>query len=99
LGATIDIGPAMARKILKKNGQLMYRASVRSLTPDEIQSPSERKEREEFDAAIGKKYGFPMNESDCRYDPEYADFVTPTYNCYEHGEVNASDIRVGVLEW
>jgi hypothetical protein len=55
LGAAIGIGPAMARKILKNNGQLMYRTSVRSLAPDEIQSPSEWKERKEFDAAIGKK--------------------------------------------
>jgi hypothetical protein len=52
LGAAIDIGPAMARKILKNNGSVMYRTSVRSLTPDEIQSPTEQKEREEFDIAI-----------------------------------------------
>jgi hypothetical protein len=41
LGATIDIGPAMSRKILKANGQVLYRTSVRSLTLDEIQSPTE----------------------------------------------------------
>jgi hypothetical protein len=43
LGATIDIEPAMARKILKNNGIVMYRTSVRLLTPDEIQSPTEKK--------------------------------------------------------
>jgi hypothetical protein len=32
LGATIDIGPAMRRKILKQNGSGMYRSSVRPLT-------------------------------------------------------------------
>jgi hypothetical protein len=48
LGAAIDIGPAMAHTILKKNGSIMYRTSVRPLTPDEIQSPTEKKEREEF---------------------------------------------------
>jgi hypothetical protein len=42
VGAAIDIGPIMARKVMKENGQVMYRISVRSLTPDEIQSPSER---------------------------------------------------------
>jgi hypothetical protein len=57
LGATIDLEPAMARKILKKNGSVMYRTSVRSLTPDEIQSPTEKKEREVFDIAIEKKFG------------------------------------------
>jgi hypothetical protein len=41
LGAAIDIGPAMTRKILKKNGSVMYRTSARPLTPDEIQSPTE----------------------------------------------------------
>jgi hypothetical protein len=46
LGAAIDIGPAMARNILKKNGSVIYRTSVRSLTPDKIQSPTEQKERE-----------------------------------------------------
>jgi hypothetical protein len=43
LGAVIDIDPIMARKILKKNGIVVYRTSVRSRTPDEIQSPTEKK--------------------------------------------------------
>jgi hypothetical protein len=43
LGAAIDIGPAMACKILKKNGSVIYRTSVRPLTQDEIQSPTENK--------------------------------------------------------
>jgi hypothetical protein len=46
LGAAIDIGPAMTRKILKKNGMVMYRSPVRSLTLDEVQSPTEQKERQ-----------------------------------------------------
>jgi hypothetical protein len=32
LGAAIDIGPAITRKILKQNGSIMYRSSVRPLT-------------------------------------------------------------------
>jgi hypothetical protein len=36
LGSDIDIGPAMTRIILKQNGTVMYRSSVRSLTQDEI---------------------------------------------------------------
>jgi hypothetical protein len=78
LGATIDIGPAMALKILKKNGSVMYRTSLRSLAPDEIQSPTEKKEREEFDIAIENKFGAPMDKSDFKDHPDYADFVTPT---------------------
>jgi hypothetical protein len=45
LVAEIDIGPVMSRKILKSNGQVLYRTSVRSLTLDEIQSPTEIAER------------------------------------------------------
>jgi hypothetical protein len=90
LGAVVDIGPAMARKILKKNGSVMYRTSVRPLTPDEIQSPIEKKERKEFDIAIKKKFDASMDKNDLKDDPDYADFVTPTYDCYEDDEVSSS---------
>jgi hypothetical protein len=83
----------MARKILKNNGSAMYRKYVRSLTPDEIQFPTELKEREEFDAAIENKYGVSMNEDDFKDDPDYANFVTPTYDCYEDDEVPAYKMR------
>jgi hypothetical protein len=90
LGAAIDNGPAMTRNILKKNGMVMYRSSVRSLTLDEIQSPTEQKERQEFDTAIEEKLGPAMEKSDFQDDPEYADFVTPTFDCYEDDEVPPS---------
>jgi 2-phosphoglycerate kinase len=90
LGAAIDIGPIMARKILNNNGSVMYRTSVRSLTTDEIQSPTEQKEREEFDITIEKKYGVSMNENDFKDDLDYADFLTPTYECYVDDEVYPS---------
>jgi hypothetical protein len=64
LGAAIDIGTAMTRKILKKNGMVMYRSSVISLTLYEIQSPTELKERQEFDNAIEKKFGPAMDKID-----------------------------------
>jgi hypothetical protein len=83
LGAAIYIGPTMAHKILKKNRSVMHRTSVRPLTPDEIQYTTEKKEREDFDIAIEKKICASMNKSDFKDDPEYAYFVTPTYDCYE----------------
>jgi hypothetical protein len=86
LGAAIDIGPAMTRKILKQNGSVMYRSSVRPLTQDEIQYPTEKKEREEFDIAIKEKFGPAMNKDDFQNDPDYADFVTLNYDCYEDDE-------------
>jgi hypothetical protein len=90
LGAAIDSGPAMTRKIMKQNGMVMYRSSVRSLTQDEIQSPTEQKERKEFDIAIEEKFGPAMNKDDFQDDPDYADFVTPTFDCYEDDEVPPS---------
>jgi hypothetical protein len=89
LGPAIDIGLAMTRKILRKNGRVIYRSSVRSLTQYEIQSPTEKKEREEFDVYVGKKCGPSMDMDDFKDDPDYADFVTPTYDCYEDDEVSS----------
>jgi hypothetical protein len=31
-----------------------------------------------------------MNDNDFKYDPDYADFVTPTYDCFEDYEVSPS---------
>jgi hypothetical protein len=80
-GAAIYIGPPMTRKILKQNGSVMYRSSARYLAQDEIQSPTEQKERQDFDIAIEEKFGPDMNKDDFQDDPDYADSVTPTYDC------------------
>jgi hypothetical protein len=77
LGAAIGIGPSMARKILNYNGSVMYIISIRSLTPDEIESPTDKKEREEFDIAIEKKFCTPMDKNDFKDDPDYTYFVNP----------------------
>jgi hypothetical protein len=90
LDAVIDIGPAMTRKILKQNGSVMYRSSVRPLTQDEIQSPTEKKEREDFDISIEKNLSTSMDIDDFKDDPDYAYFVTPTYDCYVDDEVSYS---------
>jgi hypothetical protein len=87
-GAAIDIGTAMTCKVLKQNGSVMYRSSVRPLTQDEIQSPTEQKERQEFEISIEEKFGPDMNKD--KNDPDNADFVTPTYDCYEDDEVPPS---------
>jgi hypothetical protein len=58
----------------------VYRSSVRPLTQDEIQSPTEMKEREEFDIAVEKIFGPAMSKADFQDDPDYADFFTPTYD-------------------
>jgi hypothetical protein len=90
VGAAIDIGPAMSRKILKANGQVLYRTTVRSLTLDEIQSPTEIAERLKFDASVEETLGKYMLEADFKDDPDFTDFVTPTFEPYGDDEVPAS---------
>jgi hypothetical protein len=90
VGAAIDIGPAMSRKILKANGQVLYRTSVRSLTPDEIQSPTEIEERLKFDISVEDKLGKSMLAADFKDDQDFSDFVTPTFEPYEDDDVPAS---------
>jgi hypothetical protein len=90
LGAAIDICPAVTRKFLNKNGSMMYRSSVRPLTQDEIQSPTEKKEREEFDIAVENKFGPSVDIDDSKDDPDYTNFVTPAHDCYEYDEVSSS---------
>jgi hypothetical protein len=57
---------------------------------DELQSPTELKERQEYDDASEEKCGPAMKKSDFEEDPDYADFVTPTFDCYENDEVPPS---------
>jgi hypothetical protein len=68
----------------------MYSKSIRYLIPDEMQSPSEWNYRESFDSSIDAKYGLPMTEADFKDNPDYDDFVTPTYDYHEDDEVPAS---------
>jgi hypothetical protein len=90
LGAAINIGPAMSRKILKSNGQVLYRTSVRSLTPDEIQYPTEIEERLKLDISVEEKLGKSMLTADFKDDPYVSVFVTPTFEPYEDDEVPVS---------
>jgi hypothetical protein len=90
LGAAIDIFPAMSRKILKANGQVLYRTSVRSLTLDDIQSPTEIAECLKFYTSVEEKLGKSMLGADFKDDPDFADFVTPTFEPYEDDEVPVS---------
>jgi hypothetical protein len=90
LGAAIDIGTAMSRNILKANGQVLYQTSVRSLTLDEIQPPTEIVDRLKFDTYVEEKLGKSMLEADFKDDPYFSDFVTPTFEPYEDDEVPAS---------
>jgi hypothetical protein len=89
LGAAINIGPAMSRKVLKINGEVMFRVSARGLTLDEMQSPDEQKRRKEYDEAIKVKLGKGMQDHEFKLDSDFADFVTPTHDyCDDKKEVS-----------
>jgi hypothetical protein len=77
LGLAIDIGCAMACKITKANGQVMYRTYVRSLTPEEIVSPVEKQARFDFDIQIEETFRPPIAEADFIADPNFTDFAPP----------------------
>ena len=81
LGPSVDVGPAMAIKILKENGEIIRLSSYRSLTPDEISSPQEQQDRATFDAKIQEKLGSEMTLKDL--NDQSLDAETPVCEPYE----------------
>jgi hypothetical protein len=92
LSPDIDFGPIMAHKIMKANGQVMYRTSVRSLTPGESASLVEKQACLDVDAQIKAKYGPPIAEADVKNDPDFADFATPDFAPYEDDKIATSQM-------
>ena len=60
LGPARGAGNEMAQWILKVNGRVVPRRSLRPLKVDEIRSPVEIKKREVFDELIKRRWGTPM---------------------------------------
>jgi hypothetical protein len=56
---------------------------VRGLTLDEMQIPDEQKRCQQCDEAIKAKLGKGMKDQKFKLDPDFADVVTPTRDCYE----------------
>ena len=81
LGPVDDNGPAMTRKILKSNGQVIYTSTYCALTDDEMANPEEAKARQASDAAVTIKLGAPMSKPDLLSDGVDAD--TPTFELNE----------------
>ena len=90
LGPSEDVGPAMATKILKQNGQVMVRTTFARLEQDEIDSPEHKKERADFDAEIETRLGDHAKPADF---PDAADPVavneTLAFDLYEDEEQEA----------
>ena len=86
LGPARGEGNAMAQWVLKANGNVVPRRSVRPLHTAELHSASERSKREAFTALIERRHGTsiqppPSNDDDKFYDPyeddEQPQFTTP----------------------
>ncbi|KAI2505145.1 Reverse transcriptase (RNA-dependent DNA polymerase) [Fragilaria crotonensis] len=97
LGPAIDIGPAMTRKILKANGQVVYRSTVRSLTPDEMSDETMKREREKFTESVNKALGDAFKYEDFVNDPELEDLGTPIYEPYSDGEMTMDFVLFRIL--
>ena len=80
LGLAIDIGPAYTRKIMKVNGQVIFRSTVRSLTSDELKSPDEEAARIVFNKAIQERLSDPTTWEDIEDD---AKLDTPMLEGYQ----------------
>jgi hypothetical protein len=93
LGPAIDIGPAMTRKILKENGQVVYRSTVRSLTPDEMADKTMKQKRHTFTEKVNAVLGDGFKYKDFANDPELEDLQTPIYPAYsddDDGEMHVT---------
>ena len=78
LGPTADVGSMLTSDILKANGKVVCRTSVRHLTPDESKLEGWIKQKSVFDANIVVKLGNTATEAD--FDKSV---LTPVYEPYE----------------
>ena len=68
LGPATDVGPIMTSKILKSNGQIVYRLTAWSLTPEETDDPVQIEGHRQFTQALDKRIGPGAMESNFESD-------------------------------
>ena len=86
LGPSIRVGPVLCAKLLKGNGQRVYRLSYQHLTEDEVNNPEEVKKRDDFDRRIEIKLGPATKLLD--FDDEGQ---TPVFQLYEDDDDRVID--------
>ncbi len=64
LGPSIDVGPAMTARIMKANGEILDRSTLRRLTPEEEADPVLTKEKEVFLERVYSRWGDKTKVSD-----------------------------------
>jgi hypothetical protein len=72
----------MTRKILKRNGRVVYRSTVRSLTPDELADETMKQKRKEFTKKVNSVLGDGFKLEDFANEPELEHFGIPIYPNY-----------------
>ena len=61
LGPARGEGNELSQWVLKSNGNVVPRRTVRALQLDEIHSDTEKRKRDVFDALIERRWGSPMS--------------------------------------
>lgn len=84
LGPSIDVGPAMSAKILKANGEIVIRSTLRPLSLEERADELHKELRRKFDEAVVVKLGRPALLEDF---PE--DDLTPVFDAYDDDSEDA----------
>ena len=77
LGPALDVGTALTHKILKSNGQVLARNTVRAWTPDEESNPSLIQARKDYMVSMEATMGPACTEDDFEVED-----VTPVYEAY-----------------
>ena len=85
LGPAIDVGSALTYKILKSNGQVVLRLTIRHLTHDELKKQDHIAMTKAFNDNIIQKIGVPATEND--FDKDY---LTPTFEYYNDDKQDAA---------
>ena len=86
LGPSIGVGPALCAKLLKGNGQRVYRSSYQHLMEDEVNNPEEVKKRDDFDRQIEIKLGPGTKSLD--FDDEGQTLVFQLYEDDDDGVIS-----------
>ena len=84
-GPSIDVGPKLTDKIMRKNGQQVHMYTHMTLKTDEFVNPDDIKAHDEFDTAIGEKL---VPTASAKYFESNPEIFTPTPDRHEDDEEN-----------
>lgn len=96
LGPAIDIGAVMTRKVLKENGQVVYRSTVRPLTPDESTDETHKQRRAQYTEKVHVHLGDGFKFEDFANNPDLEAERMPDAD--DEVDVDTYDQYVGAAE-